>query len=441
MKKIFLFMTILLTAIFLVSCAGNSPQPSEITADNGDGENSEDNEATEEQEKAEDIEITLWTFPVGNWGNPTAVGNLLAGFHQEYPNILVSVEYLTYDTGDTQIEQAFADGSAPDLVFEGPERLVATWGANGRMADLSDLWDSSSAAAIYENVKEACKSPSGAYYEFPICMTAHCMGINYDLFKAADALQYIDEETHTWTTEGFLNAVQALTDYGVDTAGVIYCKSQGGDQGTRAIVNNLYGGSFTNDTHTAYAVDSPENIKALQTLYDLEAIKFEPEFTGVDAINQFVSKESAMTFCWNVSQEIQQTINNPDFDFDVFPMAFPSDDKPRLPGGIWGFGIFDNGDDARIEAAKSLIRYMTENDDIYRKAVLTSAYWPVRDMGNIYENDMLMTEYSVFTPYMDDYYQVTPDWPKARAAWWKMLQKIGEGADASEAVKGFPTED
>ena len=42
--------------------------------------------------------------------------------------------------GDDQVKTAIEGGSAPDLVMEGPERLVANWGAKGLMVDLSDLW-------------------------------------------------------------------------------------------------------------------------------------------------------------------------------------------------------------------------------------------------------------------------------------------------------------
>lgn len=148
-----------------------------------------------------------------------------------------------------------------------------------------------------------------------------------------------------------------------------------------------------------------------------------------------------MCFCWNASIQIQQTINDPNFDFDVFPMAFPTDEgAPELQCGIWGFGIFNNDSDERIEAAKTFIRYITENDAPYTRAVLASSYWPVRDMDDIYENDMLMTEYSIFTPYIGDYYQTIPGWTQARAAWWLMLAKIGDGTDVSEAVKVFPTQ-
>ena len=71
-----------------------------------------------------DIAITLWTYPVGNWGESAAVANLLSRFHEAYPNIHVSVNYLQYSDGDSMIDDAIAKGQLPDLVFEGPERLV-----------------------------------------------------------------------------------------------------------------------------------------------------------------------------------------------------------------------------------------------------------------------------------------------------------------------------
>ena len=426
MKKLRLCAAAALLAVFtLTACGGGKDVP----------------EAADACDEQEPVAVTLWVFPVGNWGNPTAVSSLLSGFHKQYPDINVTVEYLNYENGDEKIARAIAEGRAPDMVFEGPERLVADWGDQGLMVDLSDLWELAPSDQIYENVRKACRHENGAYYEYPVCMSAHCMAINYDLFRDTGALAYIDEENHTWTTEDFIAAVETLRASGQERVGLIYCKNQSGDQGTRALVNNLCGGSFTDEGHTPYMVDSGENITALQLLYALEGITFEPDLSSGDAVKLFCSGETAMSFCWNVSLEIQQTINNPDLDFEVFPMAFPSaTGEPRLQGGIWGFGIFDNGDDRRIEASGTFIRYMTEEDSQYTRAVHTSTYWPVRDIGNIYVNDMLMEEYSIFTPYMGDYYQVTPGWAQARTAWWKLLQEIGGGADIREAVKGFPAE-
>ena len=45
-------------------------------------------------------------------------------------------------------------------------------------------------------------------------------------------------------------------------------------------------------------------------------------------------------------------------------MAFPTESgDPKLCGGIWGFGIFDNGDEAKIEAAKTFIDFIAADPD------------------------------------------------------------------------------
>ena len=379
-------------------------------------------------------DITLWTYPIGSWGDSATVEGLIASFEEAHPEIGVTVEYLDYTNGDDQVNTAIEGGQAPDLVLEGPERLVANWGARGLMVDLSDLWTDEAKEAIYDSVENACQNNDGVFFEYPLCMTAHTMAINRDLFEAADALQYLDEESHTWTTEGFVNAVQALVAYGQPYVGAVYCSGQGGDQGTRALVNNLYGGTFTNAEHSAYTLDSEENIKALQLLVDTEGINFDPAINGGEEIQLFCNGTLAMAFCWNVAQEK----NNADMiEFDVLPMAFPSEGTPQLCGGIWGFGIFDNGDEAKIAAAKTFIDFMCNDEAQGVESVRASSYWPVKDLGNIYEGNDLMTEYAAFIPYMGDYYQVVGGWAEARTAWWNMLQQIGAGSDVAEAVAGF----
>lgn len=384
---------------------------------------------------AEGADITLWTYPIGSWGDSAVVDGLIESFNAVHPEINVTVEYLDYTNGDDQINTAIEGGQAPDIVFEGPERLVANWGAKGLMADLSDLWTDEAKEAIYPSVEAACKNTEGVYYEYPLCMTAHTMVINKDIFEAADALQYIDEETRTWTTENFVKAVQAVYDSGQQNVGAVYCSGQGGDQGTRALVNNLYGGTFTNAEHTEYTANSEENIKALELLAGMDGINFDASIAGGDEVNLFCNGTLAMAFCWNVAQEK----NNAEIiTFDALPMAFPTESgDPQLCGGIWGFGIFNNGDDAKIAAAKTFIDFMANDETQAVESVKASSYWPVKDLGNIYEGDELMTEYATFVPYMGDYYQVVGGWAEARTAWWNMLQQIGSGTDVATAVGDF----
>ena len=383
----------------------------------------------------EATEITLWTYPIGSWGDAATVDGLLANFNEAHPDIKVKVEYLDYTNGDDKINTAIEGGQAPDLVMEGPERLVANWGAKGLMVDLADLWTDEAKEAIYDSVEAACQNNDGVFYEYPLCMTAHTMAINRDVFEAADALQYLDEETRTWTTENFIKAVEAVYASGQENVAAVYCGGQGGDQGTRALVNNLYGGTFTNPEHTEYTADSEENIKALELLANTEGINFDASLQGADEINLFCNGTLAMAFCWNIAQEKNNVEN---IAFDVLPMAFPTESgEPKLCGGIWGFGIFDNGDEAKIEAAKTFIDFMANDETQVVESVKASSYWPVKDLGNIYEGDEMMTEYSTFVQHMGDYYQVVGGWAEARTAWWNMLQQIGSGTAVADAVATF----
>ena len=431
-----------MAASLLVGCGGSASSAAS-TAPESTAASTEASAPAESTEAGQAADITLWTYPIGKWGDSESVDALLADFNAQYPDIHVTVEYLDYTNGDDQVNTAIEGGSAPDIVMEGPERLVANWGAKGLMVDLSDLWTDDQKADISASVESACKDANtGAYYEFPLCMTAHCMAINKTVFEAAGAMQYVDAESHTWTTENFLKAVQAVYDSGKTDVGAIYCGGQGGDQGTRAIINNMYGGTFTDEAHTKYTADSPENIKAIQTLYDTNGINFDASIVGGDEITLFRNGTLQMAFCWNIAQQLNTDNNDAGLTNsgdEIMPMAFPTESgDPKLCGGIWGFGIFDNGDASKIEAAKTFIDFIAADPDQVGASVLASTYFPVRSsVGDIYAGNDIMSEYSKFMNYLGDYYQITPGWTTARTEWWNMLQRVGTGESVETAVATF----
>ena len=394
---------------------------------------------------ADDTTITLWTYPIGGWGNSAVVDELIAGFEAANPGIKVQVEYLAYADGDDKVNTAIEGNAAPDLIMEGPERLVANWGAKGYMVDIAELWDEADKEEILPVVQAACFNKEGASYEYPLCMTAHCMAVNLNRFQAVGADQYLDLDTHTWTTDDFVAAVGLLAAENPNVAAV-FCGGQGGDQGTRALINNLYSGTFTDAEHTKYTADSEENIKALELLAGLEGVNFDPAIVGGDEIQLFRQGILDMAFCWNIGMQLNTDNNDAGLTNDgdeIVCMAFPSDDGvPELCGGIWGFGIFDNGSEAKIEAAKTFIKYMADSAAT-ADAVKASTYFAVRDksddvdLSNIYEGNDIMSEYTKLMPFLGDYYQVVPGWAEARTAWWNMLQQVGAGSDVTEAVAAF----
>lgn len=438
MKKIVATLLTAAMAITLAACGNSNSNNNNTTTDStaGGGGGSEEASVADS--------ITLWTYPIGKWGDEVAVKELTDKFEQD-SGIKVTVEYLTYQDGDDKVNTALTAGQGPDLIMEGPERLVANWGANGYMVDLSDIVDENDMTEIYPSVLGPCTATSGEIYEYPLVMTAHCMAVNVDAFKEAGADQYLDLETHTWTTDDFKEAVALLEQKFGGTVGAVFCSGQGGDQGTRALVNNMYGGLFTDTAHTKYLWDDSANIQALEELRDMKGIDYDASIAGGDEISLFYNETLKMAFCWNIAQQLNpnsadtgagKTINGQEIAF----MSFPSQTgKSQLCGGIWGFGVFDNGDEGRIAAAKKFISYMCDSEATI-DAVKTANYFPVRDacdgldISDIWDDNEIMAEYGVLMPYLGDYYQVVPGWAEARTAWWNMLQEVGAGGDVAEVV-------
>ena len=449
MKK-FLALLLAMTMVMALVACGGDPKPTEPTTPPADTQQPADADpapADPEPAPAGASEITLWTYPIGDWGTEATVKTLTDAFTAE-TGIAVKVEYLAYADGDDKVNTAITAKSTPDLIMEGPERLVANWGANGYLVDLKDMFDDTDMAeinAVNEGVMNACTHTNGAIYEYPLVMTAHCMAVNLDAFKEAGADQYLNLDTHTWTTDDFIKAVEALYGHYNATVGAVFCAGQGGDQGTRALVNNLYGGTFTNAEHTQYLWNDPNNIKALEQLKSMKGIAFDPSLDGGKEITAFYQGILKMAFCWNIAQQLdpnsaktgaEKTISGEDIVF----MSFPSETgASKLQGGIWGFGIFDNGDQARIDAAKQFIKFMCDSAHTV-DAVQAARYFAVRnsaegtDLSTIWADNAIMNEYTKLMPFLGDYYQVTTGWAGARTEWWNMLQEVGAGNDIAQSV-------
>ena len=446
MKKLLALLLALTMTFGMVACGSKETTDADKTTEPGTTETGNTGDTAEGGETTGDTTaITIWTYPIGKFGDRDAVNELIAKFNEVHPEISVTLELLDYTNGDTQVTGAITAGTTPDIIMEGPERLVTNWGAAGKMVDLSDLWTDEVKAdieATSPSVVSACQL-DGKYYEYPLCMTTHTMAINYEAFEAAGALQYIDEETRTWTTEDFQNALKALKDAGATPVnGIVYCGGQGGDQGTRALVNNLYSGTYTNAEHTEYTANSPENVEALtllQTLVNDGLLVADPAAQAADELQQFANGTAAMTFCWNASNKAQYAA---DVSFTPFAMAFPSDDgEPELCGGIWGFGIFDNGDQARIDAAKTFIQFVCDDETQAAASVQMTGFFPVRaSLGNVYagtETEADADEFLTLMPYLGDYYNVTGGWTEQRTLWFNMLQQVFSGTDAQTAADTF----
>ena len=394
------------------------------------------------------VELNLWSFNVGGFAEASNWEPIIAAFNEQNPDIKITVTPINYQDGDQKLTSAITAGTGPDIIFEGPERIVGNYAREGLMVDLSDLWETGG-SDIAEGISSVSQL-DGTYYMYPLSVAAHCMAINYEAFEAAGALQYIDEETRTWTTDNFVKAMEAVRDaaaagtININTPGIIYCGAQGGDQGTRALVNNLYSDYFVNEDGTAYTANSENNVKALKLLQDMVnngSMSANASFAAADELQAFANQTCAVSFCWNYANYTQYAAQT---QFTPFAMAFPSDDgKPELEmAGPYGFGVFNNKDEAKIEAAKKFVQFVCDDQTVGVEAVKATGFFPVHsDWGDVYTGDAdaeTRTPFALMSDYLGRYYNLTGGWTEQRGYWWPMLTEImTTGADVQTAADKY----
>ena len=390
------------------------------------------------------VTLTVASFNIGGFTDSAAWEPIIEAFNAQNPDVTIEILPVTYQDGDQQLANLIAGGNAPDIVFEGPERIIGNYANEGLLVDLSDLWEG------VTDIPESISSVSqldGTYYMYPLSVAAHCMAINYEVFEAAGALQYIDEETRTWSTDDFVAAMEAIKtaiDNGtvsLATPGIVYCGAQGGDQGTRALVNNLYSDYYVTEDGSSYNANSANNVKALELLQgmvDEGTMGVSTSYAAADELQAFANGTCAMTFCWNYSNYSQYAAQT---QFTPFAMAFPSDDGvPELEmAGPYGLCVFNNDDQAKIDAAKEFVKFVCDDQTAGVEAVKTTGFFPAHEgWGDIYEGDETRAPFSLMSEYLGRYYSLTPGWVAQRALWWPMLQAImGTGADVQTAADDY----
>ena len=394
------------------------------------------------------VELNLWSFNVGGFAEASNWEPIIAAFNEQNPDIKITVTPINYQDGDQKLTSAITAGTGPDIIFEGPERIVGNYAREGLMVDLSDLWETGG-SDIAEGISSVSQL-DGTYYMYPLSVAAHCMAINYEAFEAAGALQYIDEETRTWTTDNFVKAMEAVRDaaaagtININTPGIIYCGAQGGDQGTRALVNNLYSDYYVNEDGTSYLANSENNVKALKLLQDMVnngSMSANASFAAADELQAFANQTCAVSFCWNYANYTQYAAQT---QFTPFAMAFPSDDgKPELEmAGPYGFGVFNNKDEAKIEAAKKFVQFVCDDQTVGVEAVKATGFFPVHsDWGDVYTGDAdaeTRAPFALMSDYLGRYYNLTGGWTEQRGYWWPMLTEImTTGADVQTAADKY----
>lgn len=380
--------------------------------------------------------ITWWAFPTFGDNGATEKA-LIEAFEKANPDVKVNLETIDFTSGPQKLTAAIEGGAAPDVLFDAPGRIIE-YGTNGKLVALDKLFTADYLADI-GGLANACTDGTH-YYMYPLSSAPFWMSINREMWEKAGAWQYVNTEgDRLWTTENWAKAMEALGKAGYIGCNV-YCGGQGGDQGTRALVNNLYSSSiYSNGKWTANTEGNKKALELLKKLYDKGAIDFGRGIAAADELQLYQQEMIASTLCWGTSN----AKNYKSDSYTQFSVPFPSEDGvPELEYLANGFCVFDNGNAAKADAAIRFIQFICDDPEWGPKAVVASAAFPARaSFGNLYGDDPEYALLSSWTQYYGPYYNTRPKFAQMRTQWWNMLQYVSTGdKTVAKAVADFDAE-
>ena len=423
MKKFLALTLTLVMVLSLAACGGKKETPAAPAEEN-------------KESAAAQTEIVWWAFPT--FGVDSGYEQELAdAFMAANPDVKITVETIDFQSGPDALTSAITAGTAPDILFDAPGRIIE-YGNAGNLVALDDMIADLKSDLSSESLLETCVGADGSYYMYPISSSPFYMGLNKEMLEKADALQYVNlEGDRTWTTENFVKMCEALRDAGVCmTPGIVYCGAQGGDQGTRALVNNLYSGTIVgSDGKWNVGAEGVKALELLKSMYDNKSMDAGFSMAAADELQQFQQETCAMTFCWGTSNAKSYASE----DYTQISVPFPSDDGvPELEYLVNGFCVFDNGDDAKAEASKRFISFICDDAEWGPKSVVQTGAFPVRaSFGNLYEGNDEMSLLASWSQYYGPYYNTRAGFAAMRPLWFNMLQQVFNGTPAQEAADAF----
>lgn len=395
----------------------------------------------------EDVTISYWGFPnfTGDEEFPITEeydAALIEAFQAKYPHVTVEYQKIDFTDGPAKLETAIQSETNPDVVYDAPGRVI-DWASKGYLipfdeVDTATLNESAVTASSYED----------SLYLYPQGVAPFLMAVNTEVTDALGVTDLLplddpDNPGRNWTVDefqAFLEAVQEADETMIPS--VLYSKSAAGDQGPRAFVSNLFSSWITNDEVTEYTINDEGGVKALQWIQEVAPSGILGQGTALeakDALEYFKSGKAALTILYSPGLRAQDAGTE---GLNARFVAFPNADmSPRYEYLVAGPAIFDNGDEAKAEAAKLFVDFMVNDEEWGERTLLATGNFSAKlDNTGLYD-DAELEFAETLTENLGPYYNTIPGFARMRPLWFPMLQGVLTGdSDPQEAADTFVEE-
>ncbi|WP_058308546.1 ABC transporter substrate-binding protein [Gracilibacillus massiliensis] len=425
LKKFLMFAIILMCVFYLTACNDS---------DNSGEEQSDSNNENASNDSGDDSEETVtleWMMWADNESEAQVWEDMANEINEEYPNIVVELNTLSFNDYWTRLQTMVASNEAPDIISMQSLRMPG-FGAvlhpldefieNDEEINIEDFDPSILENMHYEDAVAALPYDVGPYLLY----------YNKDLFDK-HGVSYPDPG---WTMDDFDTTIEQLSkeeDYGVIM----------NNTNLEYYIPYIYSNSGEYlDEDGGYKMNGENTIETMNHLSEYVANGQAPELVSQAAGNwqaeQWLNGDIGMLLDgpWNILWFLDET----DFDYGVVPVPEGSNGSVTVSAGS-GFGV--SNDTEYPEEAYKAVKYLTNSKSLNNLASMGRAY-PARTsaVDSFYEN--VPEEFKASLDYASENsvpFEITNTWNRAQDIFTSNLVPIMNGmVDAEEGMEALQEE-
>jgi multiple sugar transport system substrate-binding protein len=345
-------------------------------------------------------------------------------FSAQYDKANVTVDVQLFDLVDeiAAVSGTFDTDSALDVLYEDYFNMTA-YVHTGRVVPMDDVISDE----VREDIDSAAWDMSmtdGKTYMMPFLSRQNIIIYNMDLLKQCGLEEFVsyEEEIQNWTIDEWEYILDTLAENLPECVYpmFMYAKNNQGDTHIMSLMRAFGGSIFDEDGNFNFTEDA--TVRAIEWIQGgVERGWYPPHAENLEIT------------------DAQELFNNNQLAFYIFNSANSAmyDDLSEygyvnFPGSVatsfvTGFEVFDNGDEAKVQAAKDFVEFIFENDELME---LSSGNIPVSHrVSEKYADEIFMAEqFAANTANVVDFMNSSPNWQgdesSVRSVFWKDIHEL-----------------
>lgn len=352
-------------------------------------------------------------------------------FAAQYTDADVTVDVIkfAYTEEDDYITGCFDTEDAADVLFEGYFNM-AGYIHTGRVVPLDDIITDALRADIDDGLWEMSRV-NGKTYMLPYYSLQNTLCFNKELFRECGLEEYIGAEgvIQSWTPKEWETILSTLAERLPELSYpmMMYAKNDQGDTHIMTLLRSC--GSVFFDGNGLFHLNTPEGIAALQWIADSYEKGYFPAGCENLEINDCTAlfRNGQLAICMtNSATAVHQDLAITGF------VNFPSADGAGYNTSfVTGFQVFDNGDAAKLAAAKAFVSYFYGNEMLmdYSQTGLPASKSTAE---RVREHIFLQEAYTANAVNTVDFTANNPNWRGVRDVFYLQVHDLLAGTMAPE---------